>query len=65
MKFGSLSLVAGVSAFSEVEQQFLIYISEEGKMYGTEAEYKFRLAQFEKRVAEHKRWNAVPGQTSF
>lgn len=44
MKFGALALVGTVSAFSEIEQQFIGYIADEGKMYATEEEYKFRLA---------------------
>jgi len=41
------------------------FITEEGRSFGTTAEYQFRLAIFEKRVAEHEKWNAMPGQTSF
>ena len=65
MKFGAFALIGAASAFSETEQQFIQYIADEGKLYGTDAEYKFRLAQFEKRVAEHKRWNSIPRQTSI
>ena len=65
MKFGALALAGAVSAFdglvSETEYKFMKYITEEGKSYGTTAEFNFRLAQFAKRVAEHERWNAMPG----
>lgn len=69
MKFATLALAGAASARSflmtETEYQFAEYVSDEGKSYGTTAEYNFRLAQFSKRVAEHKKWNAMPGQTSF
>merc|ERR1712086_613123 len=35
-----------------------------GRSYATKAEYDFRLNQFAIRVAEHERWNSIPGQTS-
>ena len=50
MKFGALSLVACVSAhngiISDSEYRFMKFITEEGRSYGTVAEYQFRLAQF-------------------
>ena len=49
---------------TEAEYEFMGFVSSYGRSYATKAEYNFRLAQFSKRVAEHKRWNAVPGQTS-
>ena len=71
MKFAAL--VATVSAYglnstdeiSAVEYNFMGYLSNFNKSYGTVAEYQFRLAQFSKRVAEHTRWNAIEGQTSW
>ena len=72
MKFAVAALVGAISGYglsgdviSETEFKFMAYISSYNKTYGTVAEYKFRLAQFEKRVAEHERHNAEPGQTSF
>jgi len=70
MKYAAL--VAGTSAFalqsgdviSATEYKFMSFISSYNRSYGTVAEYKFRLEQFAKRVAEHERFNAVSGQTS-
>ena len=72
MKFAVAALLGATSAYglnsgdviSETEYKFMSYVSEYNRSFGTVAEYKFRLAQFEKRVAEHARWNAVEGQTS-
>ena len=72
MKFAVAALLGATSAYglnsgdviSETEYKFMSFISEHQRSYGTVAEYKFRLAQFQKRVAEHERWNAIPGQTS-
>ena len=49
---------------SETEYKFMAYVSQFNKSYGTRAEYNFRMAIFEKRIAEHARHNNVPGQTS-
>jgi len=73
MKFAVAALIGAISGYglnsvdviSATEYKFMAYISEYNKSFGTVAEYKFRLAQFEKRVAEHERHNAEPGQTSF
>jgi len=73
MKFAQAALLGAVTAYglnssdeiSAVEYTFMGYLSNYNKSYGTVAEYKYRLAQFSKRVAEHTRWNAVEGQTSF
>jgi len=43
---------------------FMQYLAKHGKSYATQAEFDFRLAQYEERVAEHKRHNSMPGQTS-
>merc|ERR1719199_431165 len=72
MKFAVAALLGATSAYglnsgdviSGTEYKFMSFISENNRSYGTVAEYKFRLAQFEKRVAEHERWNAIEGQTS-
>merc|ERR1712072_500779 len=60
----AMSLNSG-DVISETEYKFMGYVTSYNKSYATVAEYKFRLAQFEKRVAEHERHNAEPGQTSF
>ena len=73
MKFAQAALLGAVSAYglnstdeiSAVEYSFMGYLSNFNKSYGTVAEYKYRLAQFSKRVAEHTRWNAIEGQTSW
>merc|ERR1712166_210405 len=73
MKFATTALIGAAAAYglnstdeiSAVEYTFMGYLTSYGKSYGTVAEYKYRLAQFSKRVAEHTRWNAVEGQTSF
>jgi len=41
MKFATLALIAGVAAH-DVEEEYLQYIAEHGKSYGTMEEYKFR-----------------------
>lgn len=72
MKFAQAVLLGSVSAYglnstdeiSATEYKFMGYLSQYNKSYGTVAEYKFRLAQFQKRVAEHERFNAIEGQTS-
>ena len=69
MKFATI--IAGASAhnlsqdlISAEEYAFMGYITKYGRSYATKSEYSFRLAQFTKRVAEHKRWNSTSGQTS-
>lgn len=73
MNFAQAVLIGAVSAYglnntdeiSAIEYNFMGYLSNFNKSYGTVAEYKFRLDQFTKRVAVHEAWNAVEGQTSF
>lgn len=50
MKFAALALLGVASAYDEVENSYLQYIAEHGKSYGTEEEYKFRLAVFKEKV---------------
>jgi C1A family cysteine protease len=69
MKFALLAGAAAAHNLTEgvmttEEYEFMGFVSSYGRSYATKAEYNFRLAQFTKRVAEHKRWNAMPGQTS-
>lgn len=66
MKFAILA--SAVAAFNlndglmtPEEYEFMGFVSKYGRSYATKAEYNFRLAQFNKRVAEHKRWNSIPG----
>jgi len=61
MKFAVAALLATASAYETIESSeyaFMKYITEQGRMFGTVAEYNFRLAQFQKRVAEHEAFNA-------
>merc|ERR550514_568202 len=56
---GALSLVSANfgSTISPNEMQYMQYVTEWGKTYGTKEEFKFRLAQFEKtlaKIAEHQ-----------
>ena len=69
MKFALLASAVAAHNLTEglmtaEEYEFMGFVSSYGRSYATKAEYNFRLAQFSKRVAEHKRWNAIPGQTS-
>jgi len=69
MKFAALIAAASAHNLTEgvmtaTEYEFMGFVSSYGRSYATKAEYNFRLAQYTKRVAEHKRWNAQPGQTS-
>ena len=50
MKFATLALLGVASAYDEVENSYLQYIAEHGKSYGTEEEYKFRLAIYRQKV---------------
>jgi len=45
------------------ERQYFDYISNFGKSYGTKAEYKFRLAEFSKKMVEIEAHNANPDKT--
>jgi len=65
MKFATLMGVAAADELiAATEYKFMEFITSYGRSYATKAEYNFRLTQFAKRVAEHKRWNAQPGVTS-
>lgn len=63
---GSLGLAAAhdFELVSETEYKFMAYVSQYNKSYGTRAEYNFRMAIFEQRIAEHARHNNIQGQTS-
>ena len=41
------------------------FLAKHNKSYSTEEEYNMRMKMYSKRVKEHKRHNAEPGQTSF
>jgi len=61
MKFAVAALLATASAYETIEASeyaFMKYITQHGKMYATKAEYNFRLAQFQKRIAEHEAFNS-------
>ena len=61
MKF---ALIAAVSALElSQENQFMQFIEEHGRSYGTRAEYDFRFNQFKVRLAQHAEHN-VEGATS-
>jgi len=72
MKIGIIAslVLSSVMAFregelmSDNEYKFMRYITQFGKSYGTVAEYKFRLAIYEKRIAQHKEHNEQEGATS-
>jgi len=67
MKFAVACLLASASAYDLMdteEYQFMSFITEQGRSFGTTAEYKFRLNVFKNRLAEHKAHNEVEGQTS-
>ena len=56
----AFAMLAGAAAASQIDTKFMEYISNHGKSYGTVAEYKFRLAQFEKLdqlIEEHNSQN--------
>ena len=70
MKFAALAGAVTAHNLTEglmtpEEYAFMGFVSSYGRSYATKAEYNFRLAQYTKRVAEHKKWNSQPGQTSF
>jgi len=65
MKFAAImGIAAAEELLSATEFKFMNFITEHGRSYATKAEYSFRLAKFAERVAEHERWNALPGVTS-
>jgi len=51
------------TAITAVEQSFISHMAEHGLSFGTEAEYKFRLAEFQKTDAELNEINANPENT--
>ena len=63
-----LTTIIGAQEGKEVipasEYAFMSFLSEHNRMYGTKAEYEFRLGVFQERLAEIEAFNAVPGQTS-
>ena len=66
MKFALLASAVAAHNLTEglmtaEEYEFMGFVSTYGRSYATKAEYNFRLAQYSKRVAEHKRWNSIPG----
>lgn len=49
---------------SEAEREFMAYIAEYGKTYGTKAEYQFRLNEFTQNLAKIEEHNSRNGETS-
>jgi len=65
MKFAALiGATAAHELIDQTEYKFMAFIGKEGRSYATVEEYKFRLAQYSLRVAEHARHNSEEGQTS-
>jgi C1A family cysteine protease len=66
MKFATAILLASASAYdlmASEEYDFMRFVTEQGRSFGTRAEYEFRLEVFKKNVAFHKEHNATPGVT--
>jgi C1A family cysteine protease len=59
MKFATLALLGVASAHDEVENAYLQYVAEYGKSYGTEEEYKFRLAIYRQKIDFIREHNAA------
>ena len=55
MKFASL---IGLAAAHEIEQEYIGYLAQHGKSYGTEEEYQFRLAIYARKAEQVRQWNA-------
>ena len=49
---------------AESEYLFMDYVANQGLFYATKAEYNFRLALFQQRLAEVEEWNANPNKTA-
>jgi hypothetical protein len=67
MKFALACLIANVSAvelMTTEDYKFMSFVSQEGRSYGTVAEYNFRAAIFKKRIAEHEAHNSNVESTS-
>jgi len=61
MKFSTLAALGVAQAHSlndQVEQQYIQYLAQHGKSYGTAEEYKFRLAIFADKLEQVKAYNA-------
>ena len=61
MKYAVAALIATTTAhklMTENEQKFMSYVTEYGKNYATQAEYKFRFAQFVQRIGNHEIHNS-------
>lgn len=70
MKFAVAVLLGAASAYkvgetlTEQDYKFMSFVTEQGKSYGTVAEYNFRLAIFKTRLAQHEQHNSQEGATS-
>ena len=58
------SLYQSSEIITSSERQFMEYMANYGKTYGTKAEYKFRLNEFTQRLAEIEEHNSRDGETS-
>ena len=58
------SLYQTSDVITSAERQFMQYMAEYGKTYGTKAEYKFRLNEFSKKLIEIEEHNSRNGETS-
>jgi len=72
MKFAAVALVAGLTQASELflnnaglltaeDHEFIRYVAEYGKSYGTKAEFEFRAAEFKKKLAKIQEHNSQNG----
>jgi len=58
------SLYQTSDVITSAERQFMQYMAEYGKTYGTKAEYQFRLNEFSKKLVEIEEHNSRNGETS-
>ena len=61
---GQFSLFQTSELITPAETQFMQFMAEYGKTYGTKAEYNFRLNEFSKKLAEIEAHNSREGETS-
>ena len=70
MKFAIAALIANASAYelgqlmTAEDYKFMAFVSEQGRSFGTVAEFNFRSNIFKQRLAEHEKINNAPGATS-
>ena len=64
MSAESTSLYQTSDVITSAEQQFMHFVAEYGKTYGTKAEYQFRLNEFTQKLIEIEEHNSRNGETS-